>query len=101
MKDKITAICGSSNQFDLLDNISNNPNYVFENDPSYETVVLFNESGNIINVNSWIECANYVNGGWFNSSYLETNGEKYLFYITFLSFVVVVSYRYFKNANKK
>ena len=26
--------------------------------------------GNVINVNSWVECAHYVNGGW--SSVLET-----------------------------
>lgn len=100
MKDKIIAICGNNNQFDLLDNISNNPNYVFENDPGYETVVLLNESGNIINVNSWIECANYVNGGWFNSNYIETNGEKYLFYISCLCLVIAVIYKYFKNANE-
>ena len=40
------------------------PNFVFVNDPSFNTLRLFDIEGNIINVNSWIECAHYVNGGW-------------------------------------
>ena len=42
----------------------NDPNFVFVNDPSFETLVLYDIEGNVINVNSWIECAHYVNGGW-------------------------------------
>ena len=38
--------------------------YLFQNDPSFSTLRLFDIEGNIINVNSWIECAHYVNGGW-------------------------------------
>ena len=34
--------------------------------PNFDVVVLFDIEGNIINVNSWIECAHYVSGGWFN-----------------------------------
>lgn len=44
--------------------VGNDPNFVFENDPNFETLRLFDIEGNIINVNSWFECANYVNGGW-------------------------------------
>ena len=35
-----------------------------KNDPNFTTLRLFDVEGNIINVNSWIECAHYVNGGW-------------------------------------
>ena len=46
------------------------PNFVFENDPLFSTITLYDVDGNVINVNSWVECAHYVNGGW--SSVLET-----------------------------
>ena len=52
-----------------IDNIQysdpgNDPNFVFENDPLFQTLTLYDPEGNIINVNSWFECAHYVNGGW-------------------------------------
>lgn len=81
MIEKIKQICGNEGDITLLNNIANDPNFVFENDPAYETVVLFNESGSIINVNSWLECANYVNGGWISSQVDLVNGEKILFFI--------------------
>ena len=34
------------------------------NDPSYEQVRLFDEDGNTVLVNSFIECEHYVNGTW-------------------------------------
>ena len=43
------------------------PNFVFENDPNFESLRLFDFDGNVVNVNSWLECANYVNGGWTNN----------------------------------
>ena len=64
---KIENICGKNIGEYSLENIQNNPNFVFENDPNYETVVLYSSEGTVINVNSWIECANYVEGGWTNS----------------------------------
>lgn len=45
--------------------ISNNPNFVFENDPLYNTVQLFDQEGNTVFVNSYIECKHYTEGGWF------------------------------------
>ena len=59
----IVNICGQSDNTISLESIANDPNFVFTNDPNYETKVLYFSDGSIINVNSWIECANYVNGG--------------------------------------
>ena len=40
--------------------------------------------GNIINVNSWIECAHYVNGGWRSKIMMVIGGEVlFIFGITF------------------
>ena len=35
--------------------------------------------GSVINVNSWIECANYVEGGWSNGLISTSNSEMYYF----------------------
>jgi hypothetical protein len=76
---KVENICGKNIGENILENIQNNPNFVFENDPNYETVVLYNSEGTVINVNSWIECANYVEGGWTNSLISNSNSELYYF----------------------
>ena len=49
-----------------FEKIANNPNFVFTPDASFDIKVLYDLDGNVINVNSWLECANYVNGGWFS-----------------------------------
>ena len=81
-----------------IDNIQysdpgNDPNFVFENDPDFQTLRLFDVEGNIINVNSWFECANYVNGGW-SIDYNSFSGD--LFFLTLvgslLGLYLVVKY---------
>ena len=73
MHKKTNVICGDSDLKPDFEAIGNNTNFVFENDPNFETVRLFDLEGNIVNVNSWLECANYVNGGWTNYSSDFTN----------------------------
>ena len=85
----IVNICGQSDNTISLESIANDPNFVFTNDPNYETKVLYFNDGSIINVNSWIECANYVNGGWTdNMSYLQ-NMEGY--YVAFLGIITLMT----------
>ncbi len=62
--EKIKSICGQIPENQDLSTVASDPNFVFVNDPSFNTLRLFDIEGNIINVNSWIECAHYVNGGW-------------------------------------
>ena len=76
---EIESICGVKPEGIEYFDPGNNPNFVFENDPNYETVVLYNSEGTVINVNSWIECANYVEGGWTNSLISNSNSELYYF----------------------
>ncbi len=61
--------------------VGNNPNFVFTNDPNFETVILYDVEGNIINVNSWLECAHYVNGGWVKNMDAFINEERILFFV--------------------
>tara|TARA_B100001113_G_scaffold351751_1_gene351506 strand:- start:4033 stop:4341 length:309 start_codon:yes stop_codon:yes gene_type:complete len=88
---KTNVICGDSDLKPDFEAIGNNPNFVFENDPNFETVRLFDLDGNIVNVNSWLECANYVNGGWTDYSSDFTNGEQYFFFI-FCGLIFVIGY---------
>tara|TARA_X000000368_G_C22569472_1_gene510011 strand:+ start:43 stop:345 length:303 start_codon:yes stop_codon:yes gene_type:complete len=97
MRENIDIICGPGGNFNDLENIENNPNFVFENDPDFQTVVLFNENGSIINVNSWLECANYVNGGWISDKIDVINGEQIVFIFILISLTLYTVTSYFFN----
>lgn len=82
---KVVELCGEIPQnFEKID-ISSNPDFVFENDPSYPARQLFDEEGNTVFVNSFIECDHYVSGGWGYSPVLSNE----LFLIDFLTYTVV------------
>lgn len=91
MHKKTAVICGESDLKPDFEAIGNNPNFVFENDINFETVRLFDFDGNIVNVNSWLECANYVNGGWTNNVSDFINGEQILFFL-FCSAIVLATF---------
>ena len=91
MEELIESICGDQGNISELEEIGNNPNFVFENDPNFDTVILFDTNNTIINVNSWLECANYVNGGWTNNSVETFNGEQFIFFVTLSLFVIYFS----------
>ena len=84
----IEKICGLSDYILDFEAIGNNPNFVFEKDPNFLSVKLYSIDGSVIDTNSWIECANYVNGGWLASPSDFLNLERNLFFI--LSFITVV-----------
>ena len=64
---EIEENCGQNFNNEQLPDIINDPNFVFNNDPNFATLVLYDLDGNVVNVNSWIECAHYVSGGWSTS----------------------------------
>jgi hypothetical protein len=101
MSEIIYKICGDEGRLSDLKSITNDPNYVFENDLNYDTIVLMNEQGNVINVNSWIECANYVNGGWFSDKIDLVNGEKYVFFGVLMCLFVYFSYSFLQKRRLK
>ena len=98
MHKKTAVICGESDLKPDFEAIGNNPNFVFENDPNFESLRLFDFDGNVVNVNSWLECANYVNGGWVNNLDVFINEERILFFtILLLTTVGIVLKRYYQN----
>ena len=65
MKNKdVVILCGEYPENHIAPNIGNDPTYVFVNDPGFEQVRLFDQDGNTVLVNSFIECEHYVTGGW-------------------------------------
>lgn len=86
-KTLIESFCGSY-PADFVDiDILSNPNFIFENDPKYQAVKLFDEEGNAVFVNSFIECQHYVKGGW---DYIPDLINESFFH-NFLAVVVLVS----------
>ena len=84
MHKKTEVICGLSDLKPDFEEIGNNPNFVFENDPNFETLKLYNPNGDEIFVNSWIECANYVSGGWSNNMISSNHDELFFYFLSSL-----------------
>ena len=75
----IEKYCGNQPENQEFYIVGNDPDFIFVNDPNFESLRLFDIEGNIINVNSWFECANYVYGGW-SVNYNSFSGD--LFFLT-------------------
>ena len=94
MKRKIELICGVSDKIPNFEEIDSSSNFVFIPDPDFNPVRLFDFDGNVVILNSWIECAYYVRGGWTDSISDFVNGEKILFFAIAGLFVI---YTFVKN----
>ena len=100
----VIDICGEKpNNIDEID-VTNNPNFVFEKDENFEPIYLIDETNNIILVNSYLECKNYVDGGWdILNSELESseNINNIYFYYLYLIFIFILSYFYFNDLKNR
>jgi len=99
---KVSELCGEyPSDFIKLD-ISNDPTFVFENDPNYSIKQLFDSEGNKVFVNSFTECEHYVSGGWGFSPIKNTELflQDSLFYIVLLLLVISFFKSKFQFINK-
>jgi len=102
MDSNITSICGESNVTINFEEIKSDPNFVFTADPNFLPVTLYNEGGSAITVNSWIECANYVYGGWRTSLSDLVNYEQNIFFILLIvAALVSITEIYIKFKERK
>jgi len=60
----VEMICGAFPNNFVDEDIASNPNFIFENDPSFAQRLVNDSEGNSVLVNSFIECHHYVMGGW-------------------------------------
>tara|TARA_Y100000992_G_scaffold280741_1_gene228017 strand:+ start:428 stop:751 length:324 start_codon:yes stop_codon:yes gene_type:complete len=95
--DLIESICGAKPETQELIEIGSDPNFVFQNDISFSALRLYDVEGNIINVNSWIECAHYVNGGWRSTYNYGIQGDLFVFGIVVLCTIGYISYKFFES----
>ena len=89
---KIIEICGPTPPNHIKANPNSN-NYIFENDPSFAPINLYDFFGNGATVNSFRECEYYVDGGWepFKTTIFDISK------IAFVSIgVVFLIYKFFK-----
>ena len=107
MEEKLKLIeqnCGTKPVNEELIQIGSDPNFVFLNDPNFTTLRLYDIEDNIINVNSWLECAHYVSGGWSVNPATNLSGDM-LFLLIIVG--IAISYttiklsikRFLKNEN--
>ena len=90
MKNEVIRICGAyPENFKSLE-ITSDPNFVFENDPSFNPVKVWDSENNYVFVNSFQECEHYVLGGWnFDTIYTNELGlQNSLLTITVIGFLL-------------
>ena len=109
--------CGANENSSLIENcgekpvdfieieIGNDPNFVFQNDPGFQPILLNDTNSNSAIVNSYQECIHYVKGGWYNPASIiletkETSGISQ-FLLIFISliflFVVYLNFKHFQK----
>ena len=94
----IESECGTMPLGTEIVDIASDPNYIFVKDPGFNSLTLYDLDGNVVNVNSWIECAHYVNGGWSNVLPEIVSGDKLIFFImSFLGLSYLTIRRIYKT----
>ena len=58
--------CGFEPLGHIYKDISSDPNFIFQKDPTFNQVMLWDIDSNWVYVNSFVECEHYVLGGWSN-----------------------------------
>ena len=81
-QETIENLCGLKPKNIEIVDVGNNPDYVFLNDPSFQSLNLYDIEGNTVIVNSWVECAHYITGGLSNTLNQIIPGEKYIVAVT-------------------
>lgn len=98
MDELVIKFCGQYPEDYVKNEITNNPNFVFKNDPFYDSVKLYDWENNAVFVNSFIECEHYVLGGWDYDYIVET---EYLLQNTFFGLFVFLGLAFWSFYYKK
>jgi len=93
----LNELCGINETNTSFKNIKETGEYIFENDPDFNKVNLYDKFFRKITVNSYDECEHYVLGGWDRS--IEMNIEFYSQNFLLLLLVIVVVKKKIFNFN--
>ena len=84
---KIVEICGlipiNYSKKDL-----SSDNIIFQNDPNFNPINLYDFWGNLVTVNSFEECQHYVEGGWYIDKLTMIDIFQIVFLLLIISFLV-------------
>tara|TARA_S200000501_G_C20625126_1_gene656340 strand:- start:311 stop:613 length:303 start_codon:yes stop_codon:yes gene_type:complete len=84
----VKELCGIKLTEESLVIFDGDGNFIFENDPSFESINLTDKFNRTIMVNSYEECEHYVLGGWNSSASM--NIEYFSQYFLLIFIVVAV-----------
>ena len=84
---KIIEICGLVPINYSRKNL-NSDNIVFQNDPDFNPINLYDFWGNLVTVNSFEECQHYVEGGWYIDKLTIIDIFQIVFLLLIISFLV-------------
>tara|TARA_A100001011_G_C14142215_1_gene770219 strand:+ start:242 stop:544 length:303 start_codon:yes stop_codon:yes gene_type:complete len=84
----VKELCGIKLTEESFISFDTNSNFIFENDPNYNSVKLTDKFNRTVMVNSYEECEHYVLGGWNRSESM--NLEFYSQYLLLVLIVVTV-----------
>ncbi len=93
----VKIICGNYPKDFKKVEINSDENYVFENDPTYNTVQLFDKDENTVYVNSFVECEHYVSGGWDQNSTILVESQLIQTTTIVLILAVFIKYLFLKK----
>ena len=91
-KETVEEICGQYPEGFVKEDIASNPNFVFNNDPAYLGVNVYDDAGNSVTVNSFQECEHYVMGGWYNNPTSRLEEDLQIGIVYFLIAAVVIKF---------
>ncbi len=91
-------LCGVKSSSQSFKNIDLNGNFIFENDPSYESIQLWDRFNRTLVVNSFDECEHYVMGGWSYTQNLNIEQFSQLMIIVLLSSILFFKRKYFSKS---
>ena len=84
MNNDIKNTCGEPPENYSSEELTSDPTYVFQNDPSYNAVQLWDKDSNTVFVNSFIECKHYFEGGWSFNPTVFTEQQYQIYGLVFL-----------------
>ena len=94
----VIELCGDYPEGFIKPDIESNPNYVFDLDPNFTPVRLFDLDENTVFVNSFTECQHYVLGGWGYQPSLINESDFHKFLLILLIFAIMVGFVQTKKA---
>tara|TARA_B100000212_G_C27328719_1_gene513565 strand:- start:954 stop:1286 length:333 start_codon:yes stop_codon:yes gene_type:complete len=101
LKDYVKKFCGDPPVGFKEVDIANDPNFIFLNDPSFNSVQLFDVEGNSVFVNSFLECQHYVKGGWDYIPFQRHESDYHLLLFYFSLSVILFTYIFVRKSVKK